>query len=53
LKAIPFILVSPLKDEPSIARAHRLDIIHYFKKPYLLSELIGVVKALLRGAAVR
>ncbi len=48
LKSKPFILVSHLKDEDTVRRAQQLDIIHYFKKPYLLSELVGLVKALIR-----
>ncbi len=44
IKDIPFILVSYKKDEESIQRAFSMNIEHYFKKPYPLSELVGLVK---------
>jgi two-component system, cell cycle response regulator len=44
LKDIPFILTSATKDETSIIRAQSLGIYHYFKKPYSIIELIGLVK---------
>lgn len=44
IKDIPFILVSYKKDEESIQRAFSMNIEHYFKKPYTLSELVGLVK---------
>lgn len=43
-KNVPFILVSYDKDADSVERAQLLGIEHYFKKPYLLSELVGTVK---------
>jgi len=46
LKDIPFILTSSVKDEKSIIRAQSLGIYHYFKKPYSIVELIGLVKNL-------
>ena len=46
LKDIPFILASTIKDEKSIIRAQSLGIYHYFKKPYSIVELIGLVKKL-------
>lgn len=46
LKDIPFILTSAIKDETSIIRAQSLGIYHYFKKPYPIIELIGLVKSL-------
>lgn len=42
-KKIPFIIVSFLKNEESIKRAAALEIEHYFKKPFMLSELLGVI----------
>lgn len=44
MKDIPFILVSHKKDEDSIQRSFSMNIEHYFKKPYTLSELVGLVK---------
>lgn len=44
LKSIPYILISYRKDEDSITRALSLGIEHYFKKPYILSELVGIIK---------
>jgi diguanylate cyclase (GGDEF)-like protein len=41
---IPFILVSYQKDTQTVKRAIELNIDHYFKKPYMLTELIGIVK---------
>lgn len=49
LKNIPFILVSFLKNEENIRRALNLGIIHYFQKPYYLSELVGVAKNLVQS----
>lgn len=50
-KQIPFILISHVKNDELVERAHQLNIIHFFRKPYLLSELAGLVKTILRGAA--
>jgi len=43
LKDIPFILMSHKKDEETVQRALSLGIVHYIKKPYMLSELAGIV----------
>ena len=43
-KNIPFILISHLKDDNSVKRAMGLEIDHYFKKPFMLSEILGVIK---------
>ncbi|MGE4273911.1 MAG: response regulator [Desulfitobacterium sp.] len=43
-KNIPFVIVSYLKDEDSVLRAARLEVEHYFKKPFMLSELLGVIR---------
>jgi len=43
-KNIPFIVVSHWKSDNSVQRAASLQIEHYFKKPYMLSELLGVIK---------
>jgi len=42
-KNTPFILVSFQKNIDTIQRALALDIEHYFQKPYILSELTGIV----------
>jgi CheY-like chemotaxis protein len=44
LKNIPFIILSHKKDEETVQRALSLEIVHYLKKPYMLSELIGIVR---------
>ena len=44
----PFILVSFQKNEENIQRAFALDIEHYFQKPYILSELIGLIQLIFR-----
>jgi diguanylate cyclase (GGDEF)-like protein len=48
-KNIPFIIVSHLKNEDSLKQAAALGIEHYLKKPYMLSELIGIVRNKVRG----
>ncbi|MFL0245479.1 response regulator [Clostridium sp. WILCCON 0185] len=48
-KNIPFIIVSLLKDENSVKRAASLGVEHYFKKPFMLSELIGVIQNKIKG----
>lgn len=48
-KNIPFILMSYLKNEDSVKRATSLGVEHYFQKPYMLSELIGVIKNKIKG----
>lgn len=47
LKKIPFILVSHLKDEEQVNRAVSLGINYYYKKPFMLSELLGVIRNIL------
>ncbi|MBU3915827.1 diguanylate cyclase [bacterium] len=44
LKKKLFILVSHQKNEASIKRAVSLKIEHYFKKPVVLAELVGLIK---------
>lgn len=48
-KNIPFIIVSHLKTEDSLKQATALGIEHYLRKPYMLSELIGIIRNKLRG----
>ncbi|SHJ51951.1 oxygen-binding di-iron domain-containing protein [Parasporobacterium paucivorans] len=43
-KNIEVIYLSFQKDEDSVNRALELGVTHYMKKPYLLSELLGLVK---------
>ncbi|WP_069998028.1 diguanylate cyclase domain-containing protein [Cellulosilyticum sp. I15G10I2] len=50
---IPFIIVSHLKNEITLERAIALDIAHYFKKPFMLSELLGVIKLSIKRRAGR
>lgn len=42
--SIPFILISYKKDDETVKRASELNIDYYFKRPFLLSELIAAVK---------
>jgi len=44
-----FILVSSVKTEATIKRAQGLGIMHYFQKPFLLTELLGLVKYHIKG----
>ncbi|AFM42295.1 diguanylate cyclase (GGDEF) domain-containing protein [Desulfosporosinus acidiphilus SJ4] len=50
-KNIPFILISHLKNDDSVKRAMSLNIDHYLKKPFMLSELLGLVTNRVKGAA--
>lgn len=47
-KDIPFIIVSHQKDEHTVVRALDLNITHFYKKPYIMAELLGVVDILVR-----
>jgi len=49
-KIIPFIYLSYLKNNESVLRAASLGVEHYFKKPFMLSELIGVIQNIIKGA---
>jgi len=44
---IPFILISHLKDDETVMRAYNLKVNHFLKKPFLVSELVGIVKNIL------
>ena len=48
-KNIPFIITSHLKDEDSVKRAVALNVDYYLKKPYMISELLGIVKNKVKG----
>ena len=47
-KDIPIVLISHLKTEVSIRRAHGLGITYYLQKPIILEELLGIVQNLTR-----
>jgi len=47
-KNIPFILISNLKNEDSVKRAFGQGIEHYIKKPYMITEIIGIIDLKLR-----
>ena len=49
---IPFILISHKKDKPTMERALLVNVTHYFKKPYMFTELIGIAKNRLKGGIV-
>ena len=51
--SIPFILLSHQKDEALVERALALTIEHVIKKPYLLSEVVGLVRHKLAVAPSR
>lgn len=46
---IPFILISHKKDKQTMERALLMNVTHYFKKPYMYTELIGIAKNRLKG----
>ena len=52
LKNIETIFLSFKKDEESVNRAIRLGVTNYLKKPYLVSELIGIVNRYLQEASL-
>jgi diguanylate cyclase (GGDEF)-like protein len=52
-KDIETILLSYKKDEESVERALDLGITYYLKKPYILSELVGIVRRKVKGNAAR
>ncbi|WKY46183.1 diguanylate cyclase [Eubacteriaceae bacterium ES2] len=43
-KNIPFIFLSYLKTNESVVRATDLKVEHYLKKPFMLSELLGIIQ---------
>lgn len=45
---IPFIFLSYLKDEDSVKRAASLGVRYYYKKPYMISELTGIIDTIIR-----
>ncbi|MDP2790821.1 MAG: response regulator [Rectinemataceae bacterium] len=45
-KNLPFILVSHRKNEDSVNRAYGHGVDYYLQKPFLLAELLGIVKKL-------
>ncbi len=48
-KDIEFMYLSYMKDETTVNRAVELGVYHYLQKPYLLSELIGIIKRSVKG----
>jgi len=46
---IPFILISHKKDKQTMERALLMNVTHYFKKPCMYTELIGIAKNRLKG----
>lgn len=48
-KGIEVVYVSYQKDQESVERASDLGVTHYLKKPYLLSELVGIINKKIRG----
>lgn len=46
---IPFVFLSYLKNDESVLRASSLGVEHYFKKPFMLSELMGIIQNRVKG----
>ena len=42
-KEIPFVFISNLKTDDSLRRAASMGVDHYLRKPFMLTELIGIV----------
>jgi two-component system, cell cycle response regulator len=47
-KDIPFVFVSHLKTDDSLRRASALGVKHYLKKPFMLTELTGIISNLFK-----
>lgn len=52
LDTIPMILISNQKNDSSILRAQKLEIFHFFKRPYFQEELLGVIRHLIHSKRV-
>ena len=52
-KNIPFLFMSHLKNDDTVQRAASLGVEHYFKKPFMLSEFLGVIKNKVKGEAYK
>lgn len=48
-KDIEVVYLSYLKDAHAVKRANELGVMHYLKKPYLMSELLGIVRRYVKG----
>lgn len=48
-KEIEVIFMSHYKNEDSVRRSLELGVFHYIKKPYLLSEVLGIARKKLKG----
>ncbi len=48
-KDIPFVFLSHKKDEESVERAMQLGVTHYLQKPYLLAEMLGIIRTRIKG----
>jgi len=53
MKEIETIFLSHKKDEESVGRAMGLGVTYYLKKPYMLSELVGIVKRKVKGIGAK
>ena len=49
---IPFFILSFQKNEENVQRAFALEIEHYLQKPYMLSELTGLIQLKFRQLSV-
>jgi CheY-like chemotaxis protein len=49
MQDISFVILSDLKNEDSVKRALKLGVEHYFKKPYILYELLGIIQMKVKG----
>ena len=46
LEDVPFVLIADFKDSASARTAAELGIVRYYKKPYFLSEIVGILNQL-------
>ncbi len=51
-KRIPFMVLSYRKNDETIKRAISLGIVHYFRKPYNLQEVMGIASYLVKRTSI-
>jgi len=52
-KSIPYLLISHIKDEDLVKQSLELGIEYYFKKPYMMTEILGIIGNIIRRTVIR
>jgi diguanylate cyclase (GGDEF)-like protein len=52
-KEIPYILMSHVKDENLVKKALDAGIDYYFKKPYMMTEVVGIIKNIIGRRVIK